>query len=165
MPAASKPRYVDISNPALSLECPNCGMRTARFMDFCGTCGYKLWPSGPAASAAFQAWRDADPARARARRFDLELPQDTAGPEVDYDERAHQLGIHIFPSSNSPFLICVGFFFMAFAFVPLGAALRIAAGVLGGIIFLAGVVGWVVLEDVKMYPSEASEGRVEEGHH
>jgi hypothetical protein len=76
---------------------------------------------------------------------------------VDYEAIAHELGIHIFPSSNYPFLICLGFFFLAFAFVPLDAAVRIAAGVIGGITFLVGIAGWVVVEDVRMYPSESPE--------
>jgi hypothetical protein len=159
---ATKPRYVDINNPALSIECPNCGLRTARFLEYCRNCGYHLWPSGPAASAAFQAWRDADPSRAKARRFDLELPQPVEPPLVDFEARAHELGIHIFPSSNFPFLICLGFFFLAFAFVPLDTPVRIAAGVIGGIIFLIGIAGWVVVEDVRMYPSESPDASHEE---
>jgi hypothetical protein len=161
--AAGKPRYVDISNPAIAIDCPRCGLRTARFMEFCRNCGYALWPSGQAASAAFQAWRDADPSRTLARRFDLELPAPAETPVIDYEARAHQLGIHIFPSSSYPFLICLGFFFMGFAFVPLDAIVRIVSGVLGGIIFLIGVVGWVVVEDVRMYPSEANESGSHEG--
>ncbi len=82
---------------------------------------------------------------------------------IDYEARAHGLGIHIFPNSSFPFLICVGFFVMAFAFVPLDPIVRMVAGVLGGLIFLIGVVGWVVVEDVRMYPSEAAETGSEEG--
>src|SRR5205823_12085395 len=29
---ANRPRYVDTRNPALAIDCPNCGLRTARFM-------------------------------------------------------------------------------------------------------------------------------------
>src|SRR5215467_2275290 len=71
---AKNPRYVDVSNPSLSVECPNCGLRTSRFIDHCRNCGYKLWPSSELASEAFQAWRDADPSRAEASRYDTDLP-------------------------------------------------------------------------------------------
>ena len=56
MPAAKKPRYVDVSNTALAVECPRCGLLTARFVDHCRNCGYKIWPSSEMASAAFKAW-------------------------------------------------------------------------------------------------------------
>ena len=58
---ANRPRYVDTRNPALAIDCPNCGLRTARFMPQCRNCGYSIWPSGPVASAAFRAWQAADP--------------------------------------------------------------------------------------------------------
>ena len=154
MPAAKKPRYVDVSNPALAVECPRCGLLTARFVDHCRNCGYKLWPSGPVASAAFQAWRAADPVRATASRFDLEIPQQ-AENIVDFEARAHELGIHIFPNSNWPIVICIGSMFLGLAAIPYpSATLRVVLAVIGGLIFLWGVVGWVVVEDVRMFPTE-----------
>jgi hypothetical protein len=160
---ARKPRYVDVSNPSLSVECPRCGLRTARFIDLCRNCGYKLWPSSEMASAAFKAWRDADPSRADASRFDLELPEEPVDVSVDYAARAHDLGIHLFPSSNYPFIICVGALFLGLAGIPFGGPARIALLVIGLLIFLYGVVGWVLVEDVKMYPVETSP--TEEVHH
>src|SRR5207245_10741020 len=134
---AKKPRYVDVSNPSLSVEFPNCGLRTQRFLDHCRNCGYKLWPSSEMASAAFKVWRDADPARADASRFDLELPSSGAEVIVDYAARAHDLGIHIFPNTNYPFIICAGSLFLALAASPLATGLlRILLAVLGGLGFL-----------------------------
>jgi hypothetical protein len=138
----------------MAIDCPNCGLLTPRFEQHCRNCGFSLWPSGPFASAAFKAWQSADPARSAARRFDLELPARTEPEVVDYEERAHRLGIHMFPSSRYPFVICVGFFFLALAAVPFGALVRIALGAIGALVFLIGVIGWVVLEDVRMYPSD-----------
>ncbi len=97
-----------MTNPSLSVECPHCGLLTARFIDHCRNCGYKLWPSSVMAAAAFKVWRDADPSRAMASRFD-------------------------------PLLV------------------------VGGLIFLYGVVGWVLVEDVRMYPVETPP--TEEAHH
>jgi hypothetical protein len=162
--AAKKPRYVDISNPSLSVICPSCGLVTQRFLDLCRNDGYKLWPSSEVASAAFKAWRDADPARADASRFDLELPPAVGAPEIDFAERAHQLGIHLFPNSNYPFIICVGFLFLGLAAIPFESATRLVLLVIGGLIFLYGVVGWVLVEDVKLYATSAgteSPGEVE----
>ena len=154
MAKAKKPRYVDVSNPSLAVECPRCGMVTARFVDHCRNCGYKLWPSSTMASAAFRAWQAADPARLRVSRFDLELPVEVENV-VDYEARAHQLGIHLFPSSNWPFIICFGMLFLGLAAIPFATEARIVLAVIGGLIFLAGVVGWVLVEDVRMYPGEA----------
>jgi hypothetical protein len=155
MPRSTKPAFVDVGNPAMAIDCPNCGMLTARFGQYCSNCGFALWPSGPFVSAAFQAWRSADPARARARRHDLELPAPaTSEVVVDYEERAHRLGIHVSPPSRYPFVICVGFFFLALAAVPFPTVVRITLGVIGAVVFLIGVVGWVILEDVRMYPGD-----------
>ena len=162
MAKAKKPRYVDVSNPSLAVECPRCGLRTARFIDHCRNCGYKLWPSGTMASAAFRAWQATDPARREVSRFDLALP-DRVDNLVDYDARAHSLGIHVFPSSNWPFIICVGMLPLALAAIPFPGPARIVLAVIGGVIFLAGVVGWVLVEDVRMYPSEVAAG--DEAHH
>jgi len=144
-----------VTNPSLSVECPHCGLRTARFIDHCRNCGYKLWPSSQMASAAFKAWRDADPSRARASRFDMELPAEPVDATVDYAARAHQLGIHLFPNSNYPFIICVGALFLGLAAIPFDGTVRIVLAVIGGLIFLYGVVGWVLVEDVRMYPADA----------
>jgi hypothetical protein len=154
--AAKKPRYVDISNPSLAVDCPRCGLRTARFVDLCRNCSYKLWPSSEAASAAFLAWRAADPARADASRFDLEIPQHIDNT-VDFAARAHELGIHLFPNSNWPITICLGVFFLALGAIPFSSTTRIVLAIIGGVIFLYGVAGWVLVEDVKMYPGEAVE--------
>ncbi len=162
MAKAKKPRYVDVSNPSLAVECPRCGLLTARFIDHCRNCGYKLWPSGTMASAAFRAWQAADPARREVSRFDLALPE-PVNNVVDYEARAHTLGIHLFPSSYWPFIICLGMLPLALAAIPFAAPVRIVCAVIGGVIFLAGVVGWVLVEDVRMYPTEVAGG--EEVHH
>ena len=163
MAAAKKPRYVDVTNPDLAVDCPRCGLRTARFVDLCRNCGYKLWPSSEMASAAFKAWQDADPERALASRFDLELPR-RVDNTVDFSARARELGIHLFPNSNWPFTICVGALFLGLAAIPFPAQPRIALAIIGGLIFLYGVVGWVLLEDVRMFPSD-STGSGTEVHH
>ncbi len=160
---AKKPRYVDVANPSLAVECPRCGLVTARFIDQCRNCGYKLWPSSEMASAAFKAWQTGDPARSEVSRFDLALPQ-PVDDLVDYEARAHQLGIHLFPSSNWPFVICFGALFLGLAAIPFAAPARIALLVIGAVIFLIGVGGWVLVEDVRMYPSEVADGH-EEVHH
>ena len=165
MAAARKPRYVDVTNPSLSVDCPRCGLRTARFVDHCRNCGYKLWPSSVVASAAFKAWRDADPSRARASRYDLELPAEPVDLTIDYAARAHELGIHLFPNSNYPFIICAGALFLGLAAIPFpSGTARIVLAVIGGVIFLFGVVGWVLVEDVRMYPSESPEPHGEVHH-
>jgi hypothetical protein len=160
---AKKPRYVDVSNPSLAVECPRCGLLTARFVDHCRNCGYKLWPSSTMASAAFRAWQAVDPRRTEVSRFDLELPVPVDNL-IDYEARAHELGIHIFPNSNWPFLICFGILFLGLAAIPFASVARIALAVIGGIIFLVGVIGWVLVEDVRMYPADAGSAHPE-GHH
>ena len=161
MALAHRPRLVDIGNPALAIECPRCGLVTPRFLTYCRNCSFGLWPDDETASAAFLAWREADPVRVEASRFDLELEPPVRREVVDYEERAHRLGIHIFPSSNFPIVICLGILFLGLAAVPFAAAARVALLVIGLIIFLVGVVGWVVLEDVRMYPSDETEGHGE----
>jgi hypothetical protein len=161
--AAKKSRYVDVSNPSLAVDCPRCGLRTARFVDFCRSCGYKLWPSGEVASAAFVAWRATDPTRAAASRFDLEIPQHIDNT-VDFAARARELGIHLFPNSNWPFIICLGVFFLGLAGIPFSSTTRITLAVIGGVIFLYAVAGWVLVEDVKMYPSDSVEPGAEAHH-
>src|SRR2546430_6879369 len=110
---AQKPRYVDLANPSLSVECPNCGLRTARFVDHCRNCGYKIWPSSEKASPALKAWRDADPSRAAASRFDLDLPPPPIDDTVDYAVSVPTLGIYLFSNSNYLFIISVGLPFLA----------------------------------------------------
>ena len=163
MAKARGPRYVDISNPALDVECPRCGLLTARFVDHCRNCGYKLWPSSVLASAAFKAWQTADPARLAVSRFDTALPV-VVDNTVDYEARAHKLGIHIFPNSNWPFVICFGALFLALAAIPFPGIARLSLAVIGGVIILTGVVGWVVVEDVRIFPSE-SPAAGHEVHH
>ena len=148
----------------MSVECPGCGLRTQRFMDLCRNDGYKLWPSDEMASAAFKAWRDADPTRAAASRFDLEVPVERIDVSVDYAARAHQLGIHLFPSSNYPFIICIGALFLGLAAIPFSGTVRIALLVIGGLIFLYGVVGWVLVEDVRMFPADSPQTHGEVRH-
>ena len=115
------------------------------------------------ASAAFKAWRDADPSRRDASRFDVLVPEEPVDVTVDYAARAHELGIHLFPNSNYPFIICVGALFLGLAGIPFSGPARIALLVIGGLIFLYGVVGWVLVEDVRMYPVETPP--TEEVHH
>jgi hypothetical protein len=115
------------------------------------------------ASAAFQAWRDADPSRRAASRFDLALPVEVDNT-VDFDERAHELGIHLFPSSNWPFVISFGLMFLALAAIPFPSVARIVMAAIGGVIFLGGVVGWVLVEDVHMFPSEGPSSHGEAHH-
>jgi len=152
-----------VANPDLAIDCPRCGLRTARFMDLCRNCGYKLWPSSEMASAAFKVWRAADPARAEASRYDLELPVHVDNT-VDFAARAHELGIHIFPNSNWPFVICFGALFLSLGAIPFSSTVRITLAVIGGLIFLYGVVGWVLVEDVRMFPSDGAQSHGE-GHH
>ena len=108
------------------------------------------------ASAAFKAWRAADPVpRSRVSRFDTEY-RVAVDNTVDYAARAHKLGIHLFPSSNWPIVISVGLFILALAAIPFADAARIVMAVIGGVIFLWGVVGWVLIEDVKMFPDDTA---------
>lgn len=162
MAAPRQPRYVDLSNPSLAVQCPRCGLVTPRFLDLCRNCGYKLWPSSYAAAAAFDAWRAADPARAAASRYDMEIPQHVE-LVVDFDAKARELGIHMPPPSKWPFVICAGAFFLSLAAIPFSSMVRIILAVIGGVIFLIGVVGWVLVEDVKMFPAESAPGA--EVHH
>jgi hypothetical protein len=153
-----------VSNPALAVECPRCGLLTARFVDHCRNCGYKLWPSSHMASAAFKAWQAADPShRSEVSRFDTEIPV-RVDNTVDYVARAQVLGIHLFPNSNWPFVICLGSLFLALAAIPFPSTTRIVLAVIGAVIFLWGVVGWVLVEDVKMYPDDSAQAHGEVHH-
>jgi hypothetical protein len=104
------------------------------------------------------------PTRANASRYDLEVPLEPIDVSVDYAARARQLGIHLFPSSNYPFVICVGALFLALAAIPFSGTVRLALLVIGGLIFLYGVVGWVLVEDVRMFPADSSESHGEVHH-
>jgi ribosomal protein S27AE len=160
--ASKQTRYVDVSNPSLVVECPRCGLITARFVDHCRNCGYKLWPSSVVASAAFKAWRAADPEhRSEVSRFDMDYPVHIDNT-IDYEARAHQLGIHLSPNSNWPFVICFGALFLSMAAIPFPATPRIVLAVIGGLIFLWGIIGWVVIEDTRMYPGDSAQPEV---HH
>lgn len=162
MAASKQTRYVDVSNPSLVVECPRCGLITARFVDHCRNCGYKLWPSSVMASAAFKAWRAADPEhRSEVSRFDMDYPVHIDNT-IDYEARAHQLGIHLSPNSNWPFVICFGALFLSMAAIPFPATARIVLAVIGGLIFLWGIIGWVVIEDTRMYPGDSAQPEV---HH
>jgi hypothetical protein len=133
---------------------------TARFIDQCRNCAYKLWPSSVMASAAFKAWQASDPARrSEVSRFDTEYPVHVDNT-IDYDARAHELGIHVSPPSNWPFVICFGALFLSLAAIPFPATARIALAVIGGLIFLWGVVGWVVIEDTRMFPSDTPQPHI-----
>jgi hypothetical protein len=155
---------VDVSNPALAVECPRCGLLTARFVDHCRNCAYKLWPSSVMASAAFKAWQAADPGhRSEVSRFDMDYPV-RVDNTIDYVERAHKLGIHIFPNSNWPFVICLGSLFLALAAIQFPSTARIVLAVIGGVIFLWGVVGWVLIEDVQMFPDDSAQPQGEVHH-
>jgi hypothetical protein len=153
--AANKLRYVDVANPDLAVDCPRCGLKTARFVDLCRNCGYKLWPSSQVASAAFQAWRAADPDRAEASRFDLDIPN-RVDNTIDFNARAHELGIHLFPNTNWPIIICLGVLFLGLGAIPFASTARIALAVVGGLILLYGVAGWVLVEDVRMFPTDSA---------
>ncbi len=162
MAASKQTRYVDVSNPSLVVECPRCGLMTARFVDMCRNCGYKLWPSSVMASAAFKAWRATDPEqRSEVSRFDMDYPVHIDNT-IDYEARAHQLGIHLSPNSNWPFIICFGLLFLSLAAIPFSATTRIVLAVIGGLIFLWGLVGWVVIDDSRMFPSDSVDSEV---HH
>jgi hypothetical protein len=102
-------------------------------------------------------WRDADPARAAASRYDMEIPQHIEYI-IDFDAKAHELGIHMPPPSKWPFVICAGALFLGLAAIPFSGSVRIALAVIGGLLFLVGVVGWVLVEDVQMYPAESAAG-------
>jgi hypothetical protein len=147
---------VDTGNPALAVDCPRCGLLTPRFLPYCRNCSFALWPSRAVAGAAFHAWQRADPARALARPYDMELRAPDEPPVVDYEEQARRLGIHLFPPSAYPFVICVGFLFLGLAAVPFPTPVRLTLFVVGLLVFLVGVVGWVVVEDVHMYEDVVS---------
>ena len=114
------------------------------------------------ASAAFKAWQATDrERRSEVSRFDMDYPVHIDNT-IDYEARAHELGVHISPPSNWPFVICFGLLFLALAAIPFSATTRIVLAVIGGLIFLWGVIGWVVVDDSRMFPTEGAEPEV---HH
>ena len=154
--AGSRSLYVNTADPTLGIACPRCSLLTARFSQYCLNCGYRLWPSAAVAAKAFQTWQEADPvARSKVRVFDTDYPVEIGPPVVDYEARAHELGIHVFPNSPNPFVICVGVFFAMLAIAPFAPVARIILGVIGVLLLLWGVIGWVVREDVKIYDETA----------
>jgi hypothetical protein len=48
------------------------------------------------------------------------------------------------------------------AAIPFSGTIRIVLAAIGGLIFLWGVVGWVVVDDSRMFPTESTES---EAHH
>lgn len=116
------------------------------------------------ASSAFKAWQAADPARAGVSRFDMDIPVEVDAL-VDYEARAHELGIHIFPNSSWPFIICFGVLFLGLGAIPFASEVRITLAVIGAVIFLVGVAGWVLVEDVHMFPAEPGAPGGGEVHH
>lgn len=147
--------YVDTGNPAVGIDCPRCGLLTARFGWFCRNCGFRLWPNAESAARAYRTWRLADPARSRIHQWDDVPPiaEEDQIIVVDFEERAHELGIHIFPPSRWPFLVCVGILFLAFAAIPFDVTIRIVLAVIGVVFFLLAIAGWMQ-EDVKIFPSD-----------
>ena len=92
----------------------------------------------------------------------MEIPQHVDNV-VDFDAKAHELGIHMPPPSRWPFVICAGAFFLGLAAIPFDSTVRITLAAFGGLLFLGGVVGWVLVEDVKMFPAESAPSS--EAHH
>lgn len=151
--------FVDTGNPAVGIDCPSCGLLTARFGWFCRNCGFRLWPGAVAAARAYRTWRLADVSRMYIHQWDDTPPIDE-NPVivVDFGERAQELGIHIFPSSIWPIIVCAGMLFLALAAVPFNGMVRIILAVIGGVVLLSGIAGWVLVEDVKMFPSDDAGG-------
>ena len=146
--------YVDTSNPAVGIDCPRCGLLTARLGWFCRNCGFRLWPGAQAAARAYRTWRLADPARVYVHQWDdTPVLDEDSVIVVDFAEKAHDLGIHIFPSSRWPILVCVGIFFLAFAAIPFPSIARIILAVIGVLFFIAAIAGWM-LEDVRLFPAD-----------
>ena len=157
--------YVDTSNPAVGIDCPRCGLLTARFGWFCRNCGFRLWPGAQAAARAYRSWRLADPARIYVHQWDdTPLLDEDSVIVVDFAEKAHDLGIHIFPSSRWPVLVCVGIFFLAFAAIPFPSIARIILAVIGVLFFIAAIAGWM-LEDVRLFPKDEAGAGHGDGHH
>jgi hypothetical protein len=154
--------YVDTGNPAVGIDCPRCGLLTGRFGWFCRNCGFRLWPNAVTAARAYRTWRLADPSRMYLHQWDdMPVVDEETVIVVDFEEKAHELGIHIFPSSRWPFLVCVGVLFLAFAAIPFSSVVRIGLAVIGVIFFILAIAGWM-LEDVRLFPKDDPAGG---GHH
>lgn len=150
--------FVDTGNPAVGIDCPKCGLLTARFGWFCRNCGFRLWPNALAAARAYRTWRLADTSRMYIHQWD-DTPA-LGGSEVivvDFGEKAHQLGIHLFPASLWPILVCVGVFFLALAAIPFAPIARIILLGIGIVFFIFAIAGWM-LEDVRMFPADEAGG-------
>ena len=61
-------------------------------------------------------------------------------------------------------MICFGALFLGLAAIPIASVARIILAVIGGLIFLVGVVGWVVVEDVRMFPTDNPQASGEVHH-
>ena len=158
--------YVDTENPTVGIDCPRCGLLTARFGWFCRNCAFRLWPNAETAARAYRTWRLADPSRMYLHQWDdTPVVDENKVILVDFEAQAHELGIHIFPSSRWPVMVCAGVAFLAFAAIPFPSWARIAMLVIGAIFFLLAIAGWM-LEDVNLYPKDdASGGGHGEVHH
>ena len=151
--------FVDTGNPAVGIDCPNCGLLTARFGWFCRNCGFALWPNAQTAAHAYRVWRLADPARAWIHQWDDMPPvEEEDVVYVDFAERAHQLGVHLFPSSNWPIVICIGVLFLMVGLVPWSMPVRLVLIAFGLVVLLFGIGGWVLREDFDFYPAGEEEG-------
>jgi len=84
---------------------------------------------------------------------DMPVIEEVKVIHVDFEEQAHHLGIHIFPSSVWPILVCVGVLFLFLAFPPFPTIVRIVMAVIGVLFFIAAIAGWM-LEDVRMFPKD-----------
>jgi len=96
--ATAKSLAMSTSQPSLAVDCPRCGL-APQVHRHAATAAYKLWPSAPwprrpssLAAVDPPAWSLAVRPRAAGR----------ARQRGDYEARAPQLGIHLFPSSNCP---------------------------------------------------------------
>ena len=146
--------FVDTANPSLGIDCPRCGLWTARFGWFCRNCSFALWPSAAASGRAYRLWRMADSSRAHLHQWDDSLPiEDSTIVHVDFGTRAHQMGIHLFPASTWPVVVCAGFLFLGLAAVPFPPIARIVLAVIGVVVMAYGIGGWM-FEDVRMFPKD-----------
>jgi hypothetical protein len=84
---------------------------------------------------------------------DMPLIEDEQILVVDFEEKAHRLGIHLFPSSRWPFMVCIGILFLALAAAPFAPVARIVMLVIGVIFFGLAIAGWM-LEDVRLFPAD-----------
>jgi len=150
--------FVDTANPSLGIDCPSCGLWTARFGWFCRNCSFALWPNATVAGRAYRMWRSVDPSRSHLHQWDDHLPVgDSSIIKVDFGARAHEIGVHLFPPSTWPIVVCVGFLFLGLAAVPFAPIARIVMAVIGALVMAYGIAGWM-FEDVRMFPSDDAGG-------